>query len=418
MYITLLIAVPPRFSSDQEKNKTTEEAYPKEDECISSKHRSGIFGCKRGDTQRYEEHSRQTTTLQSANGYMTDWVPSEEPTELSDSQQTMKPTRTKSYTNCHTKDLTESQGGEFICHKQHAEALSEQLVTSLQTAVQPDGFGNLQQTVASEKLNVKTITVQSEELNSSAQTALPSEPGHSRHTSTAQSGHITNHLRISTVKSDGFCNPIERESVQSEEIFKSLQYATVGADELLSSTQMPAVLSENLLHCTQTETIQSEDPCNSLQTLQSADAIKPLQTSTVQLVKLSRLADAASLQSVEMYNSHKAETVQPKGDFNLLQSASVSLNELYETEQAAPNQSEVVHRPTQATEVQADCHQATECSKLHCGQTSSAQVSDSHHVKTESTVQSEEVYLSRKCDSHWGDSVTANKVAVEGDFNG
>ncbi|XP_042281916.1 obscurin-like protein 1 isoform X2 [Thunnus maccoyii] len=113
-------ATPPRLSSDQEKNKSTEEAYPVDVEHISSKRNSGIFGSKRGDIQTYEEHSREMTAPQSTYEYTTDWITSKQPNELSDNQQminakspvycnSVQPTIMKSDTQHDNKQSTESQ---------------------------------------------------------------------------------------------------------------------------------------------------------------------------------------------------------------------------------------------------------------------------------------------------------------------
>ncbi|XP_044222757.1 obscurin-like protein 1 isoform X8 [Thunnus albacares] len=443
-------ATPPRLSSDQEKNKSTEEAYPVDVERISSKRNSGIFGSKRGDIQTYEEHSREMTAPQSTYEYTTDWITSKQPNELSDNQQminakspvycnSVQPTIMKSDTQHDNKQSTESQGEEFIYYIQHAETPSEQLVTSLKTTVQSDEFCNILQTatVESEESNVKTITAQSEELHSSVQMgAVLSEQCNPLQTSTAQSGHLTNHLQISTFKSDELCDSVKTATLQSEESFKSLQSGTLQSEEpfkslqsatgqteeLHNSTQMPAILSGKLLDCLQTENVHSEELFNSLRTAkdQSEELSRPLQTSTVQSEKLCDFPDTASLQSVGLHNSQKAETIQPGGQYNILQSAFVRLDDLYHTGQAVPNQSEV---SMQATTVQADCHHMMEAtqdqvdSTLNSGQKSTTQFSEPNHVKQASTVQSEEIYLSRMYDSHWNDYVTANKVAVEGDLN-
>ncbi|XP_044222752.1 obscurin-like isoform X3 [Thunnus albacares] len=439
-------ATPPRLSSDQEKNKSTEEAYPVDVERISSKRNSGIFGSKRGDIQTYEEHSREMTAPQSTYEYTTDWITSKQPNELSDNQQminakspvycnSVQPTIMKSDTQHDNKQSTESQGEEFIYYIQHAETPSEQLVTSLKTTVQSDEFCNILQTatVESEESNVKTITAQSEELHSSVQMgAVLSEQCNPLQTSTAQSGHLTNHLQISTFKSDELCDSVKTATLQSEESFKSLQSGTLQSEEpfkslqsatgqteeLHNSTQMPAILSGKLLDCLQTENVHSEELFNSLRTAkdQSEELSRPLQTSTVQSEKLCDFPDTASLQSVGLHNSQKAETIQPGGQYNILQSAFVRLDDLYHTGQAVPNQSEV---SMQATTVQADCHHMMEAtqdqvdSTLNSGQKSTTQFSEPNHVKQASTVQSEEIYLSRMYDSHWNDYVTANKVAVE-----
>lgn len=443
----MLIATPPRLSSDQEKNKSTEEAYPVDVERISSKRNADIFGSKRGDIQTYEEHSRQMTTPQSSYEYMTDWITTKQPNELCDSQQTInanspvysnsvRPTIMKSDTQVDTKQPTESQGEEFIYYIQHAETPSEQLVASLKTAVQSDEFCNILQTatVESEEANLKTITAQSEELHRSVQmAAVLSELDNPLQASSAKSGYITNHLKISAVKSDEFCDSVKTAALQTEEPCKSLQSTTLQSGELFKSllsakgqaeelhnpTQMPALLSEKPLDCSQTEPFHSEEPFNSLRTAmdQSEELNRLLQTSTVQSEKFCDLRDTASLQSVELYKSEKAETVQPEGQYSLLQSAFAKLDDPCHTAQAVLNQSVV---PMQATTVQADCHHMMETTQDQADNTlnSSTQFSEPCDVKRASTVQSEEIYLSRTYDSHWDDYVTANKVAVEGDLNG
>ncbi|XP_044072892.1 obscurin isoform X3 [Siniperca chuatsi] len=469
-------ATSPRLSSDQEKKKSTEEAYPVDVDCMASKCNSGIFGGKGGDTQTNEEHSRHLPTSQSTNEYMTDWITTKQPKELSNNQQTInvqspvycksvKPTIMKSDTHHHTKQPTESQGEEFIYYIQHAEASSEELDSSLQTAVQTDEFCNFLQTatVESEESTHKTLTVQSEELHGSIQMlTVQSELGNPLQTFTAQSEHLTNHLQISTVNSDTSCNSLKTATIQSEEPFnsshtatiqseepfksshtatvqseepftslyiasvqseeplKSLQTAIVQSEELCGSIQMPAVLSGKLLDCLQTETVHSEGPCNPLWTAtdQSEELNRPLQTSTVQSEKLGDLPNSASLQTLDLYNSKEAETVQPGEQYNL-QSACVRLDDLCHTGPAVPNHSEVLCQSLQATTVQPGHHhtmKATEDqvdSTVNSGQRSSTQFAEPYYVKQTSTVQSEEIYLSRTCDSHWSDSVTANKVAVE-----
>ncbi len=393
----------------------------------------------------------------------------------------VKPTIMQCDTHHHTKQPTESQGEEFIYYIQHVEASSEELDSSLQKAVQTDELCNFLQTatVEPEEPTLKALTVQSEELHSSIQMpTVQSELVNPQQTSTA---HLTNHLQISTVKSDKFCNAVKTATLQSEEPFKSSQTATVPSEEpfkssqtatvqsektfkslqtatvqseepfksshnatvqseepfksfqtaivqsqeLCSSIQMPAVLSGKLLDCLQTETVQSEGPCNSLWTAtdQSEELNRPLQTSTVQSEKLCDLPNT-SLQTLDFHNSKEAGTVQPGEHYNLPQSAYVRLDHLYHTGEGVPNHSEVGYQSMQATAVQAGCHhtmKATEDqvdSTVNSGKRSSTQFAEPYYVKQASTVQSEEIYLSRTCDSHWSDSVTANKVAVEGDLNG
>ncbi|KAM8749665.1 obscurin isoform 3-T4 [Acanthopagrus schlegelii] len=465
-------ATSPRLSSDQEKKKSIEEAYPVEVDCMSSKCDSDIFCDKRGDTETYEEHSRNIPYSQSTDERMTDWITAKQPEELSDNQQTInaqspfysnyvKTTIMQSEIQPHTKQPTESQGEEFIYYIQHAEAPSEELDSFQQTAVPTEDLCNLLQTatVESEESTHKTLVVGSEELHGSIQMPnVQSELGNPPQISTAQSDHLTNHLQIPTVISDKFCNHLKTASlesegpfksshivtvqseepftsfyastvqseeplkslkaapVQSEDTLKSLKTAAVQSEEFCSAIQMPAVLSEKPLDCLQTKTIHLVEPCYSLWTTteQSEELNRPLQTSTIQSERLGDLPITASIQSLDLYHSKEAQPVQMRD--RLEQSA---LDDLYHTGQAIPNHSEVQYQSMHTTTVQAKCHhtmKATEDtvdSTVNSGQRSSTQSAQPYYVKQTSTVQSEEIYLSRTCDSHWSDSVTANKVAVE-----
>ncbi|XP_027136607.1 obscurin isoform X2 [Larimichthys crocea] len=504
-------ATSPGLSSDQEK-KSTEEAYPVEDDCMSSKCNSDIFCGKRGDTQTYEEHSRHISNSQSTFEYFTDWITTEQPKGLSDNQWTINP-QSSVYCNSvnptimqsdiqhHTKQPTESQGEEFIYYIQHAQGPPEELDSSLQTAVQTDDFCNSQQTATaeSEESTLKTLTVHSEERHGSIQTVtVQSQLGDPLQTSTEQSERLTNHLQISTVKSDKSLKTATLQSeepfksshtatvqleepfksshtttvqseepfksshtatvqleepfksshtttvqseepfksshtatvqsaepftslhvatVLSEESFKSLKTAIVQSEQLFSSIQIQDVLSEKSLDCLQTETVHSEGSCNSIWTPndQSVESNRPVQTSRVQSEKPGDLPDTASLQSLDLYNSKEAETVPPVDRYNLQQSAL----DLCHTGQGGPNHSEVRYQSMWATTVQAKSNhnmKATEDqidAPLNSGQRSSILFGEPCCNKQASTVQSEEIYLSRTCDSHWSDSVTANKVAVE-----
>ncbi|XP_035532982.1 obscurin isoform X12 [Morone saxatilis] len=448
-------ATSPWLSSDQEKS-STEDVYPVEVDCMSSKCNSGIVCDKRGDTQMYEEHSSNTPNAQSTYEYRTDWITTKQPKELSDHQRainaqspvccnSVKPTIMQYDIQHHPNQPTESQGEEFIYYIQHAEDPSAELDSPLQTAVQRDEFCNFLQTATeSEESTPNTPIVQSEDLYSSIQMpTVQAELGNSLQTSTVQAEHLTNHLQISTVSSDRFCSSLKTATLQSEEPFNSshtetvqpkepftsLYTATVISDEPFNSLktgivqseapsnsiQMPTVLSKKPLDCLQTETVHSEEPYDSLWILtdQPEELNNSLQASTVQSGKLSDL-NTASLQSLDLYNSKEAETVQPGDHYTLKHSA---LDD--HTGQAVPNHSEVLCLSMQTTTVQANCHHTMKATEDHVhstvnsGKRSSMQFAEPYYVKQASTVQSEEIYLSRTCDSHWSDSVTANKVAVE-----
>ncbi|XP_047193057.1 uncharacterized protein LOC118320565 isoform X3 [Scophthalmus maximus] len=323
-------ATSPRLSSVQEKIKSTEEANPVEVICISSKCNSGIFGGKRGDTQTSEDHSRPMPTSQSTYEYTPDWIKTEQPTELSDSQQTINrhpPVHrcsTKSIiqsdTHHHTRKSTESQGEEIIFYIQHAEGPSEECDDSLQTDVQTDEFCNCLQTAAVGELHcsMQTSTVQSE-LGSPAQD------------STTQSEHLSNKFRISTVKSDELCNTSESAApqseepftsfhtatVQSEKPFKSLQCAITQSEEPFTSLHSETVQSKDAFKSKHTATVQSEDPFTSLhtETAQSKEPFTSLHTPTVQSEESLTSLHTATVQSEDPFASLHTETVQSKDAF-------------------------------------------------------------------------------------------------------
>ncbi len=477
----MLIATSPRLSSDQENRaeteKSSEEAYPVDLDCMSLKCNSGIFCDKGEDMQTYEEHSRRTLDSQSAYESLTDWITTIQPMELSKQtinaqspvyDDSVKPTVVHSDIEHHTKQPTEPQGEEFIYYTQHEATPCEGLDCSLQTAVHTDDFCNFQPsaTFESEGSILKTLPVQSEELHGSIQMlTVQSEFGNPLQTLTTQSEHLTNHLQVSRGTSQKSCDtlksaalqseepctsscaamvqsaepfktsptatiqsagpfklsnttvvqsaePFNTAHIQSEEPFKSLKTATVHSEELCSSTQTPVVLSEKSLECFQTPTVHSEVPCYSLWTAndQPQEINRPIKTSSVQSEKLGDLVYTASLQIWDLYNG---QTVQQGDHYNLQQCAL-----------AVPSHPEVLYQLNQTKTVQAECQHAAEAtedqvdSTVTSRQRSSIQFADPHYVKQASTVQSEELYLSRTCDSHWNDSVTADKVAVEGDLNG
>ncbi|XP_056280837.1 obscurin isoform X3 [Pseudoliparis swirei] len=366
-----------RLSSDQEK-KTTEEDYPVDVDCMSSKCNSGTFY---GNTQKDEEHSRRIPTSQSTCEDMTDWITTKPPKELSDNQQTtdtqstvysnsVKPTIIQSDTHHHTNNTTESQGEELTYYLQHAKATTEELDNCPQT----DEFCTFLQTAAveSEESALKTLIAQSEKLKSSLQMPTAhSDPGDPLHTLTTQSQHLDNHLQISTVISNKLCNSLKTTSlqsqdpikssqtatvqsdesfksthttsVQSEEPFKCPQPATVQSDELCSSIQMPAVLSKKLFDRLQTASFHSEGPCTSFKTatVQSEEHFKSSRTETAQSEEPSKSTDTtvqseepsktsktATVKSGKPFKSSRFETVQSKKPFKSLKTALVQTDKL------------------------------------------------------------------------------------------
>lgn len=468
----MLIATSPRLSSDQEKNESPEDACPVEVICTSSKCKSGIIDGKSGDTQTYEDHSRHRppSTAQSTHEYMADRITTEKPKELSHNQQTtgqsqvfcstVESAEIQSDTHCYTKHTT-NKGEELCCHVEHAEAPSEELDNSLQTAVQTDEFCNFLQT-ATDKSNFNTLTVQSEELHRSIQMSrIQSEVVRPLQSPATHSEQLTSNLQISTVKPDKLCNALKTETLQykesnplfyaatvyTEEPIKSLQttvqsekplksshtitvqsekplksfQTTVQSEELCSSIQMAEVLSQKPLDCLHPKTANSEGPCNSSWTAteQLEELHRPLESE-----KLFDFPNTTFSQSLDLDNLKEPETVQPREHYNLQQPAYIRFDDLYHREQAVPGHSDVLHQSMWPTTVQAECHHTTDTTgdqidnTFNSKQRSSTQFAEPYYIKQASTVQSEEIYLSRTCDSHWSDSVTANKVAVEGDLNG
>ncbi|XP_026231793.1 obscurin-like protein 1 isoform X1 [Anabas testudineus] len=446
-------ATSPRLSSDQEKNESPEDACPVEVICTSSKCKSGIIDGKSGDTQTYEDHSRHRppSTAQSTHEYMADRITTEKPKELSHNQQTtgqsqvfcstVESAEIQSDTHCYTKHTT-NKGEELCCHVEHAEAPSKELDNSLQTAVQTDEFCNFLQT-ATDKSNFNTLTVQSEELHRSIQMSrIQSEVVRPLQSPATHSEQLTSNLQISTVKPDKLCNALKTETLQykesnplfyaatvyTEEPIKSLQttvqsekplksfQTTVQSEELCSSIQMAEVLSQKPLDCLHPKTANSEGPCNSSWTAteQLEELHRPLESE-----KLFDFPNTTFSQSLDLDNLKEPETVQPREHYNLQQPAYIRFDDLYHREQAVPGHSDVLHQSMWPTTVQAECHHTTDTTgdqidnTFNSKQRSSTQFAEPYYIKQASTVQSEEIYLSRTCDSHWSDSVTANKVAVE-----
>ncbi|XP_039883559.1 obscurin isoform X5 [Simochromis diagramma] len=458
-------ATSPRLSSDQEKSKSTEEAYPVEVIRVSSKYNSGISGGKAGDTETCEDHSSHTPTSQSAYEYMFDCAASKQLNELYDGQQMEKaecplyhdsvnPITTQSDTHHHTTQLKDTQGEEFIYYVQHTEAPSEEPDNSLQTAVLTDEFCKFLQiaTVQSEESTSKNLTFQSEELHSLGQTpSVQSELGSLLQNSATTSEHNTDTLQISiksdrisesfktaTPQPDDLIESIISESykseepfkslqtvaVKSEEPFKSLQTADVQSEGAFNSMQIPPVLSEKPCDHLQTETVYSEGPYNSLWTAtdQSEEFNRLLQKSADLSEGLSDFPKTASLQSLDFSNLKEVKTFQQE-PYDLQQSAYVKLDHPDNTGQAVSNDLEVLSLPSQKATVPAEFYRTLETTEeqvditFNSGKRHLTNYAEPCNIKQTATVESEELYLSGTHDGYWSDSVTAYKVAVEGDLN-
>nr|XP_057937504.1 obscurin-like protein 1 isoform X2 [Doryrhamphus excisus] len=408
----------PSFASEQEKKTSTQGACF--EKCLSTKYKTGIFNSKSGDSVTYEEHSRHKNTLPTLEN-TTGWILTKDKKEHNNQQRvntespsdcsSVKPSIMKHDIYYHTKHLTESQGEKSFSHIEATEDphISEQLITSLQTAV-PSEVCNFLRSVESEDNNLKIVTTQLEEHHSSAQTAVLSELGNHQKTSNIRSKHCINDVEPTTVSLDRFC--ISAKTPRSEKLLTSLQSAMVQAEEHYNSTEMPVIMTKNRLNCIQTETLCSKNPGDLLQ----PNFFHPEDVNS----QLGRSTDCSttstmpgSLCCLELYESQCPEMMQPKGDSNC-QTSSVKPEDISPTEQAVCTQQ---YPCLPETTVQTDCHHNTDaamdqiCSMLNLGKGSSRLFSGSACYKQTSCVQSEERYPTRTFDSH--NIVAANKVAVE-----
>ncbi|KAM4558641.1 obscurin isoform 2-T2 [Odontesthes bonariensis] len=429
-------ATSPWLSSDQERNRSAEEAYLVQAIQMSSKCNSDIFADLGGDT--YEDHARHMPTSPSTYDFMTDCIATIQPKEADDNQQikkaqsplccnSVKQTTMQSDIHHHTKQPTQSQGEACIHYIKHTDVPSEEHSYSPKTAGQTDECCNCLQNATDSEESI--LTVQSEQVHSSAKTpTVQSELSIPKQIAATMSKY-TNTLQNSSVKPDKFCNssmtatPQSKEpfelQVNSEQPFKSLKTATVQSEGQCSPIQMPAPISEELLDCSQTESVLSVRPCNSLQstTDQSEESHLPLQTPTVQSEKLCDISNSAFLQPLDLSRPAKeVEKFQPE---HLVLQPNLELDDPYHKGETVSNVSELLCLTSQEAKVQGQSHPTMETteeqedSMVNHAQRSSTQFADLYYPKQASTLLSEELYLSRTCESNWSDRVTANKVDVE-----
>lgn len=192
----------------------------------------------------------------------------------------------------------------------------------------------------------------------------------------------------------------------------------VQSKELFSSTQMPAVLSEERIDCSQMEIVNSEGSITSIwsATNQSVELNRNQQTTNAHSEELTALRNTVYPQLLDSKNAGRRH-------HNLQQLTYAGSDDLHHTGQIAPNNTEGLYQSNHAQPGHTECHHTMKASedqidpRVTAWQRSSIQCAEPHCIKQASTVQSEEIYLSRTCDNHWSESVTANKVAVEGDLN-
>ncbi|XP_055361321.1 obscurin-like protein 1 isoform X13 [Betta splendens] len=428
-------AATPRLSSGHDKNESTVEAF-----CTSSKCNSGIVMGQR-DTPTYEDHSKQTPPSQSTFNNINPWMTTVKPRDPSNNQHptgqypincssaTVKSEHKLSDTQCFIKCPTQSAGEDIVCCGQPAEALTEELGASQHTAIQTHGLGNVLQTAM-----FRPRRLQPEESAQLATTWSVSDTP--LETLSGQSGKPMNHLHVSAVQPDQTCNKVKTETLQSEKsnpvsftalatttihsemllnslhestkAFQPLQTTYIQPEELCSALHMMDVLS---LNCLQPKTVNLDYPCNTSWTkTKQSEQLNPRTESE----KLFDLAGIVCPQPMDSHEAKEPEPVQLGQSCNFLQPACSRVGDLCPTDQAAaPDLSDMLRQSMQAITVQTGSQCAVETTEEQAETTllPPSKFTVPHYIQQEAP--SEEIYLSRTCDSHWSDSVTADKVAVE-----
>lgn len=342
----MLIATSPRHSSDQEK-KSSEEPYPIDVDCNSSKCKYGISSGSSGD-MAFEEHSRQIQP-ESTYKYMTERNITKERNERFDNHQTMnvqssvyynsvKSTAMQNDIQNHKNQATEFQGEDFIYYVQHAEAPSEELDTSLETSARTDEFCNF----------LQTATVESDEGNPQIQN-LPLEVPHHSVQMTPVESQLVNTLQISnaklkhhipTCKSGKLCHTTK--TVRLDELLESSHIANGEKGEPFTSSQSVAVQSQkNVTSSTATysqpEIVQLEDPLISLQSLfvQPQKLLTSLQSLIVQSNEPITSSQSLIAQTNQPVTFPKSETAQPEKLSASLHAAAIHSKELFKSSHAA-----------------------------------------------------------------------------------
>lgn len=419
MYITILIATSPRCSPDQQQMESTEEAHSDHAVQKSSKCYSDIFTDKEGNMCK--KHDEDKITLQSAIHFATDCNTKDQLKEFHDYQQTtnvqpllcshsIKTATILSNIQYHTKQTVKSKGEEIISCIDYEEVPSEELHDCLETVGQKEKDNNCLQTAPeSEEFPSKVLSVQPEQVqNFTKITAVQSKPGNLRQKSNTKPEQNFNSVSISSLQPNKFC--------KLDKSFKSKHPATVQSEGQCRSSQMTDAQSGKLPDCSVSGNVLSVRSCNSLRTAtnESEDLNMPLHKPSV---LADRFWDFTSSTSMDLSKTEEIETIQTE-HLNFVHW------DIYNAAQKGSNVSALLHRSTQEASSPEEClhtketAQDQEDSSVHCWQKSSTDFAQFYCTKRTSAVQSNEIYLSSSSDSHWSDSVNANKVAVEGDLIG
>lgn len=206
------------------------------------------------------------------------------------------------------------------------------------------------------------------------------------------------------------------DSVQTEVPFGSSRRDIVNSEEFCRLAVVCDVQSVKDLQKLQDKSIKTDGHCDSFNTAkdQQEEVIILPNTSTDLSEEHGDFPSATSNQTMKSCAVKMAQTVQIED--HLDQQLPV-MDDLIETRRAMSCYSQV---PYQSLEAKAEWPQTTKVSENYEDCPADAtrnlhtQFAESFNAKQASTGNSEEIYLS--CGSHWSDRVTANKVAVEGDF--
>lgn len=370
----MLIATSPRLSSDQEK-KSSEDPYPVDVDCNSSKCNNAISSGKSGD-MACEEHSRLIPP-ESAFKYLTERIKTKEPKELFDNHRTIN-ARSSVYSSAvksatmqndiyhHKNQAPESQGEDFIYYVQHAEAPSEERDTSLETSAKTDEFRSFLQTatVESDEATPPTINAPSEVPPHSVQITVESDLDNTLQSSNAKLKHQTKSLQIPTRKADKLCHPMKLP--QLDELLESSKIANVQKEQSLASLQSVAFKSQDYVKSSlvspsqavivqaqknvtssrvtssQPETVPSEEPLTSLQSsiVQPEKLVTPLPSMIVQSNKPSTSLQSLIAQSDEPATFPKSVTARSDKLHTSSPAAGIQSKELFTSSHALAVQSQ------------------------------------------------------------------------------
>lgn len=355
----MLIATSPRLSSDQEK-KSSEDPYPVDVDCNSSKCNYGISSGKSGD-MAFEEHSRQIPP-ESAFKYLTERIKTKEQKELFHNHWTMN-AQSSVYSNAvksttkqndiqpHKKQATESQGEDFIYYVQYAEAPSEEHDTSLETSAKTDEFRSFLQTAnfESDEASPRTRNASPVPQHSVEITSVESELGNSLQRSNAKLKHQTKSLQIPMRKSDKLCYPMK--PLQLEELLELSPIANTPKEEPFASSQSVAFKSQenvasSLVSTSQAIIVQSQENVTSSRvtspqpvTLLSDEPLTSLQSPIVQPEKLDTSLQSMIVQSNEPFTSSQSLIGHSNGPVTFPKSVTARSDKLCTSLHAADDQS-------------------------------------------------------------------------------